>query len=99
MADKSIDLDKHRGIAAQRATELRRLACGVEANHESLRRRHAELERQLLAEPATDWEHAVDKARYVLGLYAASAATGDARIMRLIAAVLEDFDRLSARGR
>lgn len=99
MAGKSIDLDKHRGMAAQRATEERRNTSGVEADQESLRRREAKLERQLLEEPATDWQHASDKARYVLGLYAASAARGDERIMRLIAAVLEDFDRLSTRNR
>jgi len=35
MTDKTIDLDDHRGMAAQKATELRRLLANVEANEES----------------------------------------------------------------
>jgi hypothetical protein len=32
MTDKTIDLDQHRGMAAQKATDLRRLLAEVEAN-------------------------------------------------------------------
>jgi hypothetical protein len=95
MTDKTIDLDLHRGMAAQHATELRRLVSEVEANQAALRLRQEEVERQLLALPAENWPQAAEKARYLLGLYAATAANGDARTKRLIAAVLEDFDRLS----
>jgi hypothetical protein len=94
MTDKPIDLDGHRGIAAQRATELRRLASEVEADQVSLRRRQEELERRLLAEPATTWPEAAGKARYLLGVLAAIESKGDARVAALIAAVLADFDRL-----
>lgn len=96
MTDKSIVLDQRRGLAAQRATELRRLVSEVAADQAALRRRQIEVEQELLARPADDWPQAADKARYVLSLYAASLASGDARIQRLIAAVLEDFDRLAA---
>ncbi|MBN9491583.1 MAG: hypothetical protein J0H44_30465 [Alphaproteobacteria bacterium] len=95
MTDKTIDLDLHRGMSAQHATELRRLVSEVEVNQAALRRGQEEVERQLLARPAESWPQAAEKARYLLGLYAVSTARGDARVARLIACVLEDFDRLS----
>jgi hypothetical protein len=39
MTDKTIDLDQHRGMAAQKATDLRRLLADVEANEKALRLR------------------------------------------------------------
>jgi hypothetical protein len=36
MTDKTIELDQHRGMAAQKATELRRLLADVEANEKAL---------------------------------------------------------------
>jgi hypothetical protein len=98
MTKRTIDLDQHRGMNAQSATDLRRLVARVQADHEALRARQEELERQLLGQPAADWPAAADKARYLLGLLAATSARGDARITTLIAAVLEDFDRLSHPG-
>lgn len=98
MTDKPIDLDRYRGMAAQQATEQRRLDSGVEADQASLRRDQEEVERRLLAQPAEDWPQAAEKARYLLGLYAATTAGGDARIAELVAAVLADFDRLSRRS-
>lgn len=95
MTDKTIELDQHRGMAAQKATELRRLLADVEANEKALRRRQGELESQLLAAPATDWHEAADKARYLLNLFAATPAAADPRRQKLIAAVLADFKRLS----
>lgn len=95
MTDKTIDLDHHRGMAAQKATELRRLLADVEANEKTLRLRQAELEAQLLAAPAANWHEAAEKARYLLNLYAATLAAHDPRRQKLIAAVLADFARLS----
>jgi hypothetical protein len=95
MTDKTIDLDEHRGMAAQKATELRRLLADVEANEKALRLRQAELETQLLAAPAANWQEAAEKARYLLNLYAATLAAQDPRRQKLIAAVLDDFTRLS----
>ena len=39
---------------------------------------------------------AAEKARYVIGLYAASLASGDTQRHTLVAAVLADFERLAA---
>ena len=95
MTDKPIDLDARRGMAAQHATDLRRLAAEVEADREGLRRRQEELERRLLEHPAENWPQAADKARYLLGLFDAASGRGDARLKSLIGAVLADFDRLA----
>ena len=53
MTDKTIDLDKHRGMAAQKATDLRRLLSEVESNERTLRLRQDELESHLIAAPPT----------------------------------------------
>ena len=95
MTDKTIELDQHRGMSAQKATELRRLLADVEANERVLRLRQAELETHLLAAPAANWYEAAEKARYLLNLYAATLAAQDPRRQKLIAAVLADFARLS----
>ena len=39
MTDETIKLDTHRGMAAQKATDIRRLVAEVEANERSLRQR------------------------------------------------------------
>lgn len=98
MTDRTIDLDRHRGMAAQRATELRRLLADVEANEKALRLRQDELETQLLAAPACNWHEAAEKARYLLKIFVATPAAQDPRRQRLIAAVLADFDRLAGEG-
>ncbi len=94
MTEKTIDLDQHRGMAAQTATDLRRLLADVEANAKALRLRQDELETQLAA-PAANWPEAAEKARYLLNLFAASLAAHDPRRQKLIAAVLDDFERLA----
>ncbi|MFY9625856.1 MAG: hypothetical protein WAL40_09945 [Rhodoplanes sp.] len=96
--DKPINLDEHRGMAAQKATELRRLLAEVAANEQALQLRQAELEAHLVAAPAADWLEAAEKARYLLGLFGATLAAQDPRKQTLIAAVLADFDRLSAKS-
>jgi hypothetical protein len=95
MTDKTIDLDRHRGLAAQKATEIRRLLTEVETDQKALRVRQEELESHLLASPAANWHEAAEKARYLLNLFAASLTSQDARKQKLIAAVLDDFKRLS----
>ncbi len=95
MTERTIDLDHHRGMAAQKATELRRLLSEVEANQTVLRLRQDELEAHLLAAPATSWPEAAEKARYLLSLFAATLAAEDPRRQKLIAAVLADFERLT----
>jgi hypothetical protein len=95
MTDSTIDLDRHRGMAAQHATELRRLRSDVEANAKALQERQLELENRLLALPAQTWPEAAEKAHYLLSLFATSPAAQDPRRQRLIADVLEEFKRLS----
>jgi hypothetical protein len=96
MTDKTIELDGHRGMAAQKATDLRRLLADVESNERALRERQGELEAHLIAAPAGNWQEAAEKARYLLNLFAASLSAQDPRRQTLIAAVLADFQRLSA---
>lgn len=95
MTDKPIDLDRHRGMAAQKATGRRRLLADVEADQSALRLRQDELEARLLAAPAANWHEAAEKARYLLNLFAATLTSQDPRRQKLIAAVLADFARLS----
>ncbi len=52
MTDRTIDLDEHRGMVAQKATELRRLRVGVQADQAALKARQDALEKMLLALPA-----------------------------------------------
>jgi hypothetical protein len=95
MNDTPVDLDRHRGMAAQKATDIRRILADVEANAKLLRDHQGVVEIQLLAVPATSWIEAAAKARYVLNLYAAQLAVADTRHRDLVAAVLADFTRLS----
>lgn len=95
MTDTPVDLDKHRGMASQKATDIRRVLAEAEANAKVLRDRQAVLESQLLSAPAASWPEAAAKARYVLNLYAAGLAPADAHHRDLVTAVLADFARLS----
>jgi hypothetical protein len=94
MTDGPVELDQHRGMAAQKATCSRRLLADVEANERALRQRREELESHLIAAPATDWRDAAEKARYILGLYAATLGAADTQRRTLVDAVLADFERL-----
>jgi len=96
MADHPIDLDEHRGMAARKATELRRLVSEVAADHAKLQARQEALEKFLIAAPAANWTEAVEIARYLLSLFAATSEARDPRRKKLIANLLADFDRLLA---
>jgi hypothetical protein len=98
MIDEPIELDEHRGMAAQKATEIRRLLADVETDAEALRARQEALETQLVAAPSASWAEAAGKARYLLTLFAATPAAQDPRRQMLIAKVLEDFARLGKQG-
>jgi hypothetical protein len=95
MQHDPIVLDEHRGMAAQHATEIRRRLAEVAADQAALRERRTELEKFLLAAPASTWLDAAEKARYLLGLFATTSIARDPRRQKLIAAVLDDFSRLS----
>jgi hypothetical protein len=94
VTDKAIDLDQHRGVAAQKATEIRRMLAEVKDNQRTLRLRHEELEAHLFAAPAENWPEAAEKAAYLLHLFATSFAAEDPRRQKMISAVIEDFERL-----
>lgn len=98
MSENPVDLDKHRGMAAQKATDIRRVLADVEANAKLLRDRQTAVELQLLDVPAASWPEAAAKARYILNMYAAGLALGDTHHRDLVAAVLADFARLSGEG-
>ncbi len=98
MTKTPITLDEHRGMAAQMATELRRLQADVEANETMLRERHHELQTKLVASPAENWNEAAEKARYLINLLAGSPAARDPRWKALIDAVFNDFTKLSHSG-
>jgi hypothetical protein len=95
VSDKPLDLDEHRGMAAQKATNIRRALADVENNARDLRDRQGALENQLLSVPAASWPEAAAKARYLLNLYATGLAPADTLHRDLVAAVLADFARLS----
>jgi hypothetical protein len=96
VSESPIDLDKHRGMAAQKATDIRRVLADVEANARLLRDSQAAVELQLLEVPASSWPEAVAKARYVLNLYAAGLAPTDTHHRDLVTAVLADLTRLAS---
>jgi uncharacterized Zn finger protein len=96
MTDGPVELDSRRGMAAQKATGLRRILAEVESNAKALRNRQQVLEEQLLTTPSATWSEAAAKARYVLNLYAASLSPHDSQHRDLIAVVLDDFTRLAS---
>jgi hypothetical protein len=95
MKQDPIVLDEHRGMAAQRATEIRRRLAEVEADQATLRERRTELEKFLLTSPASSWLEAADKARYLISLLATTSLARDPRRQKLMASVLDDFSRLA----
>ena len=93
--DLPVELDEHRGMAARRETETRRLLQEVQADQAALRVRQEELETIMAAAPAVDWREAAAKARYLIELYAATPDAQDPRRQKVIASVLADLARLA----
>jgi hypothetical protein len=93
--DDPIELDTHRGMAAQKATEDRRNTAGVEADRVMLRQHQDDLEDALSSGPAATWEEAGRKAHYLITVFAGTAEGQDPRYKKLIAGSLEDIQRLS----
>ena len=94
-ADRPVELDEHRGMAAQKSTELRRRLHEVQADQTALRRRQDEFESYAVAAPSVTWPEAAAKARYLIQLFAVTPEAQDPRRQRLIANVLDDLARLS----
>lgn len=99
MTDDPIDLDAHRGMTAQIATDVRRQRLHeFEADQVVLRRRQEVLERLLMAAPAETWPEAAVKAQYLIKLFAATPEAQDPRRKKLIAQALDDLARLYDRS-
>ena len=94
MRDDPVDLDKHRGLAAQKATDLRRALAEVETHARELRDRTSDLEDRIITVPAGSWLEAAAKARHLINLYVEGLSAEDTRHRALAAAVLADFTRL-----
>jgi hypothetical protein len=95
MVDRPIALDEHRGLAEQRATDIRRRLAEVAADQATLRQRRGELEKFLVAAPAASWREAAEKARYLITILAETSAGREPRRQKIIEGVLEDFRRLA----
>lgn len=95
MTGDPVELDAHRGMAAQKDTELRRQRHEVQVDQAALQHRQAELEKVLVSAPATTWPEAAAKAQYLIELFAATPEAQDPRRQKLIASVIDDFSRLS----
>src|SRR3954463_13372236 len=98
MTDIPVDLDSHRGMAAQKATDLRRALADVEAQVRELREREADLENRMMSGPAAPGPGAAVKARHLLNLYAAGLPAEDTRPRALVTALFDDFARLNGDG-
>jgi hypothetical protein len=96
MHDDAVDLDKHRGMSAQKATELRRLLREVADDQARLKDRQDALERSLNAAPAVNWTDASERVRYLLSLFADTQEAQDPRRQTLITNLLGDIERLLA---
>lgn len=96
MTDDPVDLDRHRGMAAQKATDLRRVLAEAADHAQALRGHKRDLEATLLTLPAVSWPEAAAKARYVLSLYLESLSLDDSHHRDLVATVLADFDQLES---
>src|SRR3546814_6403516 len=100
MTDDPVDLDEHRGMAAQKATEIRRERFHqFQADQAALRLRQEELEKLLLAAPAQSWPEAAAKAQYLIQLFADTPAGQDPRRQELIAPAMAALTRLCTQPR
>jgi hypothetical protein len=95
MTDKPVELDEHRGMAAQKLTETRRRRREVQADQSALRHRQEEFERYAVAAPSASWSAVAERARYLIQLFAATPEAREPRRQELIARVLDDLARFS----
>jgi hypothetical protein len=93
---ETVDLDQHRGIAAQRATDIRRLVQEVAEDRARLAAQQASLEQFMAAAPALSWPEVADKVRYLMTLFLATAEGEDPRRRKLVNDLLSDVDTLLA---
>ena len=75
--------------------EFRRHLSEIEDEQGRLRQRRAELERVLFAAPSATWMEAVERAQYLLTLFAAIVDGQDPGRRQIVASVVDDLARLS----
>jgi hypothetical protein len=80
MTDKPVELDEHRGMAAQKSTEIRRRLREVEADQWALRHRQEEFERYAVAAPSASWPAVAERPTFCC--HARGAGTAAARADR-----------------
>src|SRR5205814_9495551 len=95
MTDDPVELDEHRGMAAQKLTEIRGRLNEVQADQAALRRRQEEFESHALAAPSTTWSEAAAEARYLILLFAETSEPSYLRRQELIAKMFDDLACLS----
>src|SRR5438067_11702035 len=83
MTDDPVELDEHRGMAAQKLTEIRRRLNEVQADQAALRHRQEEFECHTLAAPSTTWAEAAAEARYLILLFAETSEARNPRRQEL----------------
>jgi hypothetical protein len=93
--DDPVNLDAHRGMVAQRDTEIRRDIREVQVDQAALRGRQEELEDRLLAAPASTRAEAAASARYLIQLFATTPDAQDPRRQKLITRALDDLARFA----
>lgn len=94
MNEIPIDLDKHRGMAAQKETDIRRRILEVQSDRAALKIRQRDFEDLLESVPAQSQREAVIKAKYIIHLYAGTQESPDPRLAPVIARSFEELDRL-----
>lgn len=96
MTDDPVELDEHRGMAAQQQTEERRThLVRFQAEREAMLVRQEELENLLVAAPAETWTDVAAAAQYLIQLFSLTSEAQNERRKKLIARTLEDIARLS----
>jgi phage shock protein A len=95
MADEPIDLDTCRGIAAQQATEHRRHSQEVKADRARLEARDAAVEEAFLASRPAVARETLERACYLIRLFASTPEAQDSRRQALIENVLADLGRMT----
>ena len=98
MTDGPIDLDDRRSAYERRRTEMRRRPANSQPPSTLPPQLHLEsLEDQMLAEPARTWVEFMEKRRFLLDRYAATAEDGDERVQKPTKRALGDMERLRKR--
>ena len=90
MIADAVDLDEHRGMMAQRATDIRLARSG----YADLRQQQEQLVDFLLAAQSASWPEAAEKVACLFTLLATSSEARVPRREQLVSTVLGDFQRL-----